>query len=205
MITPKELPPTESVPLVRAWREAIGKANGHLLRWFQGGTAVGGIGEWNEVNITGATLTGSENRLTIAITGGGGGVSDGDKGDITVSGGGVTWTVDNDAVTFAKMQNISTNKLLGRGTAGSGDIEEITLGAGLALSSTTLNSGIEYTKVLTYDVDGNLETVTDSQGSKTLAYDVDGRLDTITGTGVYPDKVFTYDVDGLLTDITVTY
>jgi hypothetical protein len=62
---------------------------------------------------------------------GGGGVSDGDKGDVTVSGGGATWTVDNDAITFAKMQNISTDRLLGRDTAASGDVEQIDLNATL--------------------------------------------------------------------------
>ena len=52
---------------------------------------------------------------------------DGDKGDITVSGTGATWTIDNDAVTYAKIQNVSaTDRLLGRSTAGAGDIEEIT-------------------------------------------------------------------------------
>lgn len=65
-----------------------------------------------------------------------GGVSDGDKGDITVSGSGATWTIDNDVVTFAKMQNITTDRLLGRDTAASGDIEEITVGGGIEFTTT---------------------------------------------------------------------
>ena len=50
------------------------------------------------------------------------GVTPGDKGDITVGGGG-GWTIDNDVVTYAKMQNISAaGLLLGRGSAsGAGD------------------------------------------------------------------------------------
>lgn len=58
---------------------------------------------------------------------GGGGVSDGDKGDITVSGSGATWTIDNDVVTYAKIQNVSaTSRILGRVTSGAGDVEELT-------------------------------------------------------------------------------
>lgn len=57
-------------------------------------------------------------------------VNDGDYGDITVSASGATWTIDNDVVTFAKMQNIATARLLGRGTGGSGDVEEITTALG---------------------------------------------------------------------------
>jgi len=75
----------------------------------------------------------------IKITGG---VTDGDKGDITVSSSGATWTVDNDAVTYAKIQNVSaTSRLLGRASSGAGDIEEITIGTGLTLTGTTLSAG----------------------------------------------------------------
>lgn len=53
-------------------------------------------------------------------------LADGDYGDVTVSGAGTTITVDNDVVTYAKIQNVSTtDRLLGRTTAGAGDIEEI--------------------------------------------------------------------------------
>ena len=83
----------------------------------------------------------STNGSGILSWGAGGGISDGDKGDITVSGSGATWTIDSDVVTYAKIQNVSaTSRLLGRSTAGAGDIEELTIGSGLSLAAGSLTA-----------------------------------------------------------------
>ena len=57
--------------------------------------------------------------------GGGGSLSDGDKGDITVSSSGAVWTVDDTVITFAKMQNVATDSFIGRATAGAGSPETL--------------------------------------------------------------------------------
>lgn len=54
------------------------------------------------------------------VVGAGGGVTDGDKGDITVSGGGTAWAIDAGSVTLAKLADIATDSFLGRDTAGTG-------------------------------------------------------------------------------------
>ena len=51
---------------------------------------------------------------------------DGDKGDLTISNSGQDWEINPNVVDFSKMQNISTDVLLGRASAGSGNVEEIT-------------------------------------------------------------------------------
>jgi hypothetical protein len=56
-------------------------------------------------------------------------------GDVTGSGTGtVPATIEANAVTFAKMQTVATDRLLGRDTAGTGNVEQISLGNGLAFT-----------------------------------------------------------------------
>lgn len=88
----------------------------------------------------GTVLTWDATAGMFVFTTPSGGVSDGDKGDITVTGG--VWSVDAGAITYAKMQDVSAaSRLLGRGSAaGSGDPEEITLGANLSMTGNVLSA-----------------------------------------------------------------
>lgn len=85
---------------------------------------------------SGVTCTGVDSFGSITVTGGGG-VSDGDKGDITVTGSGATWTIDAQAVGYGKIQDVTNSRVLGRTTAGSGVVEELTVSQILDLISTT--------------------------------------------------------------------
>lgn len=67
----------------------------------------------------------------------------GDRGDITVSGGGFTWTIDNGVVTNAKLADMATQKVKARGTAGTGAPEDIGIGNGLELDATSLRAKVQ--------------------------------------------------------------
>jgi len=83
--------------------------------------------------------------------------ADGDKGDLTTSGGGTIWTIDNDVVTYAKMQNVSaTDKILGRSSAGAGDVQEIACtAAGRAL----LDDANATAQIATLGLDADIATL----------------------------------------------
>lgn len=85
-------------------------------------------------------------------------LTDGDKGDITVSASGATWTIDNDVVTYAKMQNVTTARVLGRATAGSGDPEELTLASDHEFSGTSIRL-VAFTGDVTKSAGGTALTI----------------------------------------------
>lgn len=98
------------------------------------------------------------------------------SGDASLSNTGAL-TIANDAVTFAKMQNINTGKLLGRTTAGSGDTEEITpdtnvfdLSAGALGLKTNASTGEVLYKTAT-GLDGASSLLIDSNGVPNLKDD----------------------------------
>lgn len=93
-----------------------------------------------------------------------GGVSDGDKGDITVSGGGTTWTIDNNTVTNAKAADMAANSLKGNNTGSSGDPVDLTVAqVKTLLAYTTTDIGAQ-------PLDGDLTAIAALSGTNNIYY-----------------------------------
>jgi hypothetical protein len=86
---------------------------------------------WTAVTIgTGLGWSGG----TLSATG----LSDGDKGDITVSASGATWTIDAGAVTLAKMADLAEDRVIGRSSGvGTGTPQALTITNVLDMASDT--------------------------------------------------------------------
>jgi hypothetical protein len=125
------------------------------------GVNLGSSGSVTTVNFTGSPITASlaGTTLTVDVTSTGGGLTDGDKGDIVVSGSGSMMTIDTGVVSDSKLADmpantvkvrnaatpgtpvnlaISNGQLVGRGSTG--DIVPIVLGTNLSMSGSTLNA-----------------------------------------------------------------
>jgi uncharacterized protein DUF5907 len=108
------------------------------LRKWVGGTAVplvaGDIAAQQDVQVC-HDMTNARMQVLSLGGGGGAGVTDGDKTDITVAASGTVWTIDVGAVTYAKLQNTSVpSVLLGRNASSAGPVQEILLGPNLSMS-----------------------------------------------------------------------
>lgn len=98
------------------------------------GRDTAGAGTSEEISLTGGLEFSGSQSIRIADLG----VITAKINDLAVT----TAKVAADAITYAKMQNVSAvSKVLGRGSAaGSGDVEELTIGGGMWMNGTTLDA-----------------------------------------------------------------
>ena len=97
-------------------------------------TGAWGLSGGGNVGTAGQVITsnGSASAPTWQTVSGGAGISDGDKGDITVSGTGATWTIDNGVITTAKLATLTPGVIIS-GTSTSDALRITQLGTGNAL------------------------------------------------------------------------
>lgn len=71
----------------------------------------------------------------------GGGLADGDKGDITVSGSGTVWTVDPNSITTSKLAQAAAKTIRGNSLGSTANVADMTV-------ETTLNLLTMYAKTI---------------------------------------------------------
>lgn len=127
-----------------------GTWNGSILSPTYGGTGINNGSRSLTISANSGTIsfTNAASTLTVAATSSVSGTNTGDQtitltGNVTGSGtGSFDTTIANNVVTNAKLAQVATSSLLGRVTAGTGDVETLTIGSGFNVVGTTLNVAV---------------------------------------------------------------
>jgi hypothetical protein len=121
---------------------------------------------------------GSWTTYWAVLAAAGTGLTTGDKGDITVSAGGATWTIDHAAVTFAKMQDITSHHLVGRHAGSTGTPQQVGVGNGVEFHG----SGIRRSQLIgDVEASAGSNTTTIATGAVTLSKMANLATDTLIG------------------------
>jgi uncharacterized protein with putative carbohydrate binding module/uncharacterized protein DUF5907 len=163
------------------------------------GRATAGAGDVEEIACTSAgralidDATASDQRTTLGL------------GALATKSSIATGDIDADAVTYAKIQNLATDRLLGRDTAGTGDAEELTVGGGLEFSGAggiqIANDGVTYAKIQNVTSGKVLGRVTAGSGdteelSPAHSVILDGTGLRLSGDSSAPGNNQVYGTDG---------
>lgn len=146
----KEIAPGQMVDFYfnTSWQEAFNYESyliaGSAAQYYRGDktwqtlnqAAIAGLTTADSPTLTGLNLSGLSISQLVATNGSKNLVSANLTGDITSIG--LATTITNQVVTYAKIQNISANNtLLGRYSSGAGSTQQIALGSGLTLNTST--------------------------------------------------------------------
>lgn len=143
----------------------------------------------------GTTITGNGAVTPLSVPTGG--ITTTQILDATIA----TSDIADDAVTYDKIQNVTSGRLLGRSTAGAGSVQEITVGSGLQLSGGTLSATSSGSDIQFIDFVGGWKfvyqgtsfpvvvgssgvyTITIPSGTKLLSFRVAGGASLLSGGG----------------------